>query len=142
MTEKQGLLNRKLSLVWVIIIVVAIAAAAAIIATILSHNEIILDEHTVSVEDQRSLIEKADAFITDYYDAYIKNAIDSQEYTEIAIAKFSFDELEKKRDEMSLVYAENSPEFIKFIQDYDRLQHQYFLEFKDIIKEYTRRNTD
>ena len=69
---------------------------------------------------------------------YIKDVIDNQEYTEIAIAKFSFDELDKKRDEMSLVYAENSPEFIKFIQDYDRLQHQYFLEFKDIIKEYCK----
>lgn len=138
MTEKQGFLSKKLSLVWVIVIVVVIAAAAAVVAAILSHKETVLENHTVSIEDQRTLLEKADAFITDYYDTYIKEAIDNQEYTEIAIAKFSFDELDKKRDEMSLVYAENSPEFIKFIQDYDRLQHQYFLEFKDIIKEYCK----
>ena len=138
MTEQQGFLSKKLSLVWVIVIVVVIGAAAAVVAAILSHKETVLENHTVSIEDQRTLLEKADAFITDYYDAYIKDVIDNQEYTEIAIAKFSFDELDKKRDEMSLVYAENSPEFIKFIQDYDRLQHQYFLEFKDIIKEHCK----
>lgn len=136
--KKSGVFDIKLRLIWVIIIV-AVISIGAVIAVILSQpEETILENHTVSLEDQRSLLEKAEEYITNYYDVYIKEAIDSKEYSEIVLAKFSFDELDKQRDEMSSVYDADSPEYIKFIQQFDKLQHQYFLEFKEIIAEHCK----
>lgn len=136
--KKSGVFDIKLRLIWVIIIV-AVISIGAVIAVVLSQpEETVLENHTVSLEDQRTLLEKAEDYITDYYDARIKEAIDNQEYVEIILAKFSFDDLEDKRDEMVSVYVEDSPEHDKFIQEYDKLQHQYYLEFKDIIKEYCK----
>ena len=136
--KKSGVFDIKLRLIWVIIIV-AVISIGAVIAVILSQpEETILENHTVSLEDQRTLLEKAEDYITEYYDLRIKEAIDSKDYSEIVLAKFSFDELDKQRDEMSSVYAVDSPEYTKFIQQFDKLQHQYFLEFKEVINEYCK----
>ena len=137
--KKSGVFDIKLRLIWVVIIV-AVIAIAAVIAVILSQKkpETILENHTVSLEDQRSLIEKAEDYITTYYDVRLKEAIDNHEYSEIVLAKFSFDDFEDRRDDMASVYAEDSPEYEKFIQQYEKLQHQYFLEFKDLVKEYCK----
>lgn len=136
--KKSGVFDIKLRLIWVIIIVAVISIAAVIAIMLSQPEETILENHTVSLEDQRSLLEKAEEYITNYYDVYIKEAIDSKEYSEIVLAKFSFDELDKQRDEMSSVYDADSPEYIKFIQQFDKLQHQYFLEFKEIIAEHCK----
>ena len=136
--KKSGVFDIKLRLIWVIIIV-AVISIGAVIAVILSQpEETILENHTVSLEDQRTLLEKAEDYITEYYDLRIKEAIDNMDYSEIVLAKFSFDELDKQRDEMSSVYTVDSPEYTKFIQQFDKLQHQYFLEFKEVINEYCK----
>ena len=136
--KKSGVFDIKLRLIWVIIIV-AVISIGAVIAVILSQpEETILENHTVSLEDQRTLLEKAEDFITDYYDMRIKEAIDNQEYAEIVLSKFSFVELEKARNEMVSVYEVESPEYIKFIHQFDKLQNQYFLEFKEVINEYCK----
>ena len=136
--KKSGVFDIKLRLIWVIIIV-AVISIGAVIAVILSQpEETILENHTVSLEDQRTLLEKAEDYITDYYDMRIKEAIDNQEYAEIVLSKFSFVELEKARNEFVSVYEVESPEYIKFIHQFDKLQNQYFLEFKEVINEYCK----
>lgn len=136
--KKPGLFDVKLRLIWVIIIV-AVVAIAAIIAIILSQKkETVLENHTVSLEDQRSLIEKAEERIVDYYDTYLKQVIDNKEYEEIAVSMLSFEDLDKMRDDMAKVYQKESPEYNQFIHQYDKLQHKYFLEFKDLVNEYCK----
>lgn len=136
--KKQGVFDIKLRLIWVIIIVAVIAIAAVITVILTQKPETVLENHTVSLEKQQSLIEQAEAFITDYYDEYIKQAIDNHEYAEIVLSKFSFEQFEKKRNEMASTYADDSPEFRKFINQFNKLQNQYFLEFKEVINEYCK----
>lgn len=136
--KKSGIFDVKLRLGWVLLIIAVIVAATVILTSVLSKDETVLENHTVSLEKQQSLMEQAEDYITGYYDKYIKESIDNHEYAEIAVSKISFEELERKRDEMASAYAVDSPEYLKFISQFDKLEHQYFLECKDVLNEYCK----
>ena len=132
---KSGLFDIKLRLGWVILIVAVIVAAAVILTIKLSKKETVLENHVYSLEKQKSMIEKADDFITAYYDKILKESIDNHENMEKAISKISFEVLDKKRDEMASAYVVDSPEYQSFIKQFDQLVHKYFLEFKEILND-------
>lgn len=137
---KSGLFDIKLRLGWVILIVAVIVAAAVILTIKLSKKETVLENHVYSLEKQKSMIEKADDFITAYYDNILKESIDNHDNVEKAVSKISFEVLDKKRDEMASAYVVDSPEYQSFIKQFDQLVHKYFLEFKDVFNEYGRSN--